>query len=237
MSANEEWAGLNRHPNIPTVIEGFEYPKPVQSLIKKMDSAYEIWAEADTALAEAEYVVSEAKALDAKLFAESILEGLEDPGEVHTPAALRKLKGAEILANARRTDVNKIGRELEEVMREHAREITHTAIEHAREAVMVWQEAVLEASRIVADASAARYQGLVGLREVSSYTRGVYTFDGNFPISGSLSVPETYEKRVLQICEELEKLMDRNVLFASPEAESDIKTHENSENSELETTA
>lgn len=223
MSANEEWAGLNRHPNIPTVIEGFEYPKPVQSLIKKMNSAYEIWAEADTALAEAEYEVSEAKALDAKLFAESILEGLEDPGEVHTPAASRKLKGAEILANARRAEVNKIGRELEEVLRENAREITHTAIENAREAVTIWQEAILEASRIVADASAARYQGLMGLREVSSYTRGIYGFDGNFPISGNLSVPETSETRVKKICEELEKLMDRNVLFAIPEAEVNIE--------------
>lgn len=220
MRENEEWAGINRVPNIPSVIEGFDYPKPVQSLIKKMDSAYEVWAEADTALAEAEYGLSEAKALDARLFAESVLGGLEDPGEINTPVALRKLKGAEILANAKRVEVNKIGRELESLMREHARDITQTAIKNAREAVTAWQEAVLEASRIVNDATTARYQGLMGLVQVSSYTSGTYGFDGRFPVSGSLSVPETYETRIKKICDDLEKMMDRNVLFPDAEAEA-----------------
>lgn len=222
-NANEEWAGLDLFPRIPSVIDGFKYPTRVQSLIKKMNAAFDEWAEADTALAVAVEDLDEAKALDGKIFAESVLNGTDDPGEVHTPSAARKVKGARILVNAKRVAVNKLGRIVDDAMREHAREITLTAIADARVALARREEILLEASKLINQANDVRTHGLLGLREIASYTRGTYQFDPSFPVQGNVSLPETSETRVRQICDDLDRLIESGALFADDDSGADIE--------------
>jgi hypothetical protein len=217
MDANEEWAGVNRQPKTPTVIEGFNYPKPVKSLIKKLDAAYASWAEADTALYGAEDDVLSAKAEDAKAFAESVLNGTDDPGEVHTPVALRKLQGAQILAEARRREVNAIGRELEQLFRKHIREIGLEAIRQARQGISDYERLMLQAAQIAVQASESRNDGLTGLRFLSHYTRGVYSFDAGFPLNGFATFPNTREERIVKIADDLERLIEDGQLFGEIE--------------------
>ena len=218
MNANEEWAGINRQPNLPAVIEGFDYPKPVKALIKKMDAAYSLWAEADTALSVAEDDVEQAKALDGRLFAESILNGTDDPGEVHTPIALRTMKGAQILADARRREVNTLGRQLEGLMRDYMREITVTAIAMARDGVAEQERLLLIAAQTAVEATKARNAGVAGLRQVSHYTRGVYAYDSGFPVTGHPTFPNVREERILKIADDLERLIADGHLFGGLEA-------------------
>lgn len=213
MSTNEEWAGINRQPNLPVVISGFEYPKPVKALIKKMDAAFEIWAEADTALSVAEDEVEMAKATDARLFAESILNGNDDPGDENTNQAIRKLKGAQILADARRREVNAIGRQLEALMRENIREIAIASIAMARNGLAEQERLMLIAGQTAVDAVKARNEGLLGLRQLSHYTRGIYSYDPGFPVTGQISLPNTREDRIVKIVDDLESLILEGRLF------------------------
>ena len=224
MNTNEEWAGVTRVPRTPNVIEGFPYPKSVQALIKKMDHAFGEWAEADTAVSVAEQDLAEAKALDAGAFAKSILDGVEDPGDVHTPPAVRKLEVARILANARLVETNKAGRAVEEAMRENAREITLTALSMAREGLAERERLLLEAARLVSDANDARTRGLAGLKEISTFTRGTYQFDPSFPISGQVNFPSTREERVNKIIDDIESLIELGALFS--EVHSDVEVLE-----------
>lgn len=221
MNTNEEWAGINRQPNVPSIIDGFEYPKAVKALVKKVESAWGEWAEADTAVSVAEFDLEQAKKLDARLFAESVLSGTDDPGEVHTPVAERKLKGAQILADARRRETNALGRSLESLMRENAREITLTAIRDARIGIAEQQRLMNIASLTAIEAIEARNKGLEGLRQISHYTRGVYSFDASFPNTGNLTLPSVREERVTKIVDDLENLILAGQLFGeSTEADS-----------------
>lgn len=224
MNANEEWAGVARMPRTPNVIEGFPYPKSVQALIKKMDKAFSDWAEADTALAVAEEDLIEAKALDAAAFAESVLGGLEDPGEVHTPPAARKVQGAQILANARLVEVNKAGRIVEEAIRENAREVTLSALTLAREGLAERDRLMLEAAQLVSDANDARTRGLAGLKEISTFTRGTYQFDPTFPSNGTVNFPSTREERINKIIDDIENLIELGALF--PESSQEVEVLE-----------
>ena len=221
MSTNEEWDGVHRRPRTPNVIEGFPYPKPVQALIKKMEQAYEIWAEADTAVSVAEEDLELAKSLDAKEFAESILAGEEDPGEVHTPKALRKLQGARILANARLVEVNKIGRTLSDALRDNMRDIAFETLTLAREGLAERDRLMLEAARLVSEAHEARNRGLAGLRELSSYTRGTFQFDPTF-YTQAVNFPSFRDERVNQILDQLEKMLNQNVLFPEENDEPEV---------------
>lgn len=216
---NEEWVGLNRVPRLPNVLDGFEYPKPVKALIKKMDSAFDEWAEADTALAVAEEDLNEAKARDTRELVETVLAGREDLGEVHVAPAERAVKRAQILADARRVEVNKIGREVEEAIRLHAREITLTALSMAREGLAERERLLLEAAQLANEANEARTRGLAGLREISNFTRGVYQFDPSFPVTGQATFPNTREERIHKICDDLEELISHGVLFPVSEPE------------------
>ena len=213
MSENEEWAGVNRLPRIPVVIAGFNYPKPVKAAIKKVDEAWSAWAEADTAVAVAEDELEQAKALDGRLFAESVLTGKDDPGEIHTPPALRRLKGAQILADARRLETNAVGRILDSLLSENAREITLTAIEAARAGIAEQERLMTLAAEYTVEASKVRNSGLEGLRFISQYTRGTYAFDPSFPVVGQVSFPNVREERIRKIADDLESLIEKGNLF------------------------
>lgn len=215
MSENEEWAGVNRLPRIPVVIAGFNYPKPVKAAIKKVDEAWSGWAEADTAVAVAEDELEQAKALDGRLFAESVLTGKDDPGEIHTPPALRRLKGAQILADARRRETNAAGRVLDSLLSENAREITLTAIEAAREGIAEQERLMTLAAEYAVEASKARNKGLEGLRFVSQFTKGTYAFDPSFPVVGQVSFPNLREERIRKITDDLESFIENGHLFPS----------------------
>lgn len=219
MSTNEEWSGVSRQPRVPVVVPGLKYPKAVVTASKKCDEVYSIWAEAETAWMEAEQEVSEAKALDARLFAESVLNGTEDPGEVHTPVAERKLKAAEIILMARLRDANRAGAELSDVMKEHQREILLSAVEMAEEGLRRQEEMMMEASKLAHEAIEVRNKSLIGIREVSTYTRGVYQFDPSFPSSSQIVLPDVSENRIKKICEDLRQLVERGVLFAEESVE------------------
>ena len=221
---NEEWAGVNRMPRTPTIIEGFPYPKSVQALIKKMDQAFSEWAEADTAYAIAEEDLNEAKARDARELVESVLAGTEDFGEVHIAPAQRAMKRAQILAHARLVETNKAGRAVGEAMKENAREITLTALSMAREALAERERLLLEAAKLVNDANEVRTRGLAGLKEISAFTRGTYSFDPTFPVTGSVSFPSTREERINKIIDDLEQLIELGALF--PEVQSDVEVLE-----------
>lgn len=211
--ANEEWSGLNRVPRVPDIIPGFAYPKPVQKQIAVLDDAMSLWADADGAVANAEFDLQEAETLDDKAFAESVLSGSDDPGQVHVPKAERKLKGARILAEARLRDANKAGRQLEKVMREHAAEMTDAAIEMARAGIAEMQSLMMDAAQKANEAINVRNQALAPLRFISKYTRGTYSFDASFPVSGYASFPSTREERILGICDDLQALKDAGRLF------------------------
>lgn len=210
---NEEWAGTGRQPRVPTMVPGMKYPKAVMAASKKCDAAFSEWAEAETAWMVAQDELAEAKALDARLFAESVLNGTEDPGEVHTPLAERELKRAEILLNARLKDVNRAGAELSELMKENQREIVLSAVEMAEDGLRLQEELMMEASQLAHKALEVRNNSLKGLREASAFTRGTYQFDPTFPVSGQVILPNVTEPRIKKILEDLRTLVEKGVLF------------------------
>lgn len=213
MSNDTEWAGLRRQPRVPVMVPGLQYPKPVVAAAKKCDAAYSDWAEAETAWMAAQDDLAEAKALDGRLFAESVLNGTDDPGEVHRPKAERALKASEILLDARLRDVNRAGRVLSEVMEEHAREIVLASLDMAAAGLEKQQKLMSEASELAVEALRERNRSLVGLREVSTLTRGTYQFDPSFPVAGVVQLPDISERRVRKIIEDLRALIDGGVLF------------------------
>lgn len=208
-----EYANVTRYPRMPLIAEGLAYPEPVQKLIAEMEEKFEAWAVADSELASALEDMEDAKALDAKLFKDSVLAGSKDPGEVHTPKAARLVERNRILANERLLETNRAAGALSQAIETHAKEIVMAAISMARNGLAENERLVMEASRLVIEAGEVREKSLIGLSQASELTRGTYQFDPSFPRQGNVVMPDIREFRANEICDNLEKLVDRGILF------------------------
>lgn len=225
---SSEWTMVSRQPRVPVMVPGLKYPKAVVEASKKCDKAYSVWVDAETAWMTAQEALSQARALDAQLFTEAILNGTEDPGEVNTPRAERKLKGAGILLNARLKDANRAGAVLAEVLKDNQREILLSALEVAEEGLRQQEMMMFESAKLASEAISVRNSALVGLREMSAYTRGTYQFDPSFPVEGNVSLPDVAELRVKKICADLRSLVDSGSLFPedAPEVQVELEGSE-----------
>ena len=208
-----EYATLARQPRTPMVVEGMNYPAPVQDLIESMNAKYMEWALSESDFLGAEQDLLEAEALDAKEFKASVRAGTKDPGEVHGPKARRLVERHRILMGDKAVAVRTAAGLVSAAIKDNDKAIVLDALRMARDGMEVNKQKMLEASALIIEGREARNKGLTGLIQAAELTRSVYMFSPIFPEVGQTVLPDTLEIRVNEVCNNLDKLIEKGVLF------------------------
>ena len=187
-----------REPNFIHLPE-LNYPKEVQKTIKAMDSAVSLWAEEDTEYAVRQQAVTDAERQDALALKKAALAGDPDPGIEATAQAQRALLYQEQRLKASIAEVNRATSEVWLALKEHRSEVIAEACAKAEAGVEAWREDVASLYGQAREMQEKRRVALAGLRFVSQITDTRLSYDPSFPVDGDFRLPNTHEKRVLDI--------------------------------------
>lgn len=187
-----------------------KYPREVKKAIKAMDLAVSLWAEEDTEYAVRQQAVTDAERADAKALKEAALAGEPDPGTDAIAQANRALLYQEQRLKAGIAVVNRVTAEVLRLLKEHRSEVIAEACAVAEAGVEVWREDVASLYGHAREIQEKRRVALAGLRFVSQITDTRLSYDPSFPVDGDFRLPNTNEKRVLDIARLLRRLYEEN---------------------------
>ncbi|MDA9918018.1 hypothetical protein N9D44_01765 [Pontimonas sp.] len=194
-----------------------KYPREVKKAIKAMDLAVSLWAEEDTEYAVRQQAVTDAERADAKALKEAALAGEPDPGTDAIAQAQRALLYQEQRLKASIAEVNRATSDVWQALKEHRSEVIAEACAKAEAGVEVWREDVASLYGQAREIQEKRRVALAGLRFVSQITDTRLSYDPSFPVDGDFRLPNTNEKRVLDIATLLRKVYQEE-LTVTPEA-------------------
>ena len=203
-----------REPNFIHLPE-LNYPKEVQKTIKAMDSAVSLWAEEDTEYAARQQAVTDAEREDALALKKAALAGEPDPGTESTAQAQRALLYQEQRLKASIAEVNRATSEVWQALKEHRSEVIAEACAKAEAGVEAWREDVASLHGQAREMQEKRRVALAGLRFVSQITDTRLSYDPSFPVDGDFRLPNTTEKRVLDIATLLRKVYHEELTVTS----------------------
>jgi hypothetical protein len=195
-------------PNTPDLAE-LDYPKATKALIKIMRQKMDIFAEADTELAELQDNITQAQHNDAVALKAAAIAGEPDPGTASSDAAARAVLYQEQVAAHARSEVIRAGVAVRKSIEEHKLVIVGQSLEKAETGVDAWQHEILTLQADYARAVENRRKALDGMRMIAKMglTRALVNFEGHFPVSGDLRVPIIREEYVLGLIETLRKVV------------------------------
>lgn len=194
-----------REPNFIHLPE-LNYPKEVKKTIKAMETAVGLWAEEDTEYAVRQQAVADAERQDGLALKKAALAGEPDPGTEATAQAQRALLYQEQRLKASIAEVNRTTADVWSVLREHRNEVIAEACANAEAGVEAWREDIASIYGQARDIQEKRRVALAGLRFVSQLTDSRLSYDPSFPVDGDFRLPNTNEKRVLDIATLLRKV-------------------------------
>jgi hypothetical protein len=196
-----------REPNF-IHLPDLNYPKELKKVIQAMDSAVSLWAEEDTEYAVRQQAVMDAERVDAQALKRAALAGEPDPGTEATTQAQRALLYQEQRLRASIAEVNRATAEVWQALKEHRVEVIAEACVKAEAGVESWREDVASLYEQAREMQEKRRVALAGLRFVSQITDTRLSYDPSFPVDGDFRLPNTNEKRVLDIATLLRKVYD-----------------------------
>ena len=111
---------------------------------------------------------------------------------------------------------NRAGSDVQESIKAHAKEVVVTAIEMTREGLCEQDRLVMEVSRLLIEPREARSKSMVGVVQVSAFTRGTYSFEPSLSQQGDVVMPDIREFGGNAICDNIETLIAKGILFPDP---------------------
>ncbi len=195
-------------PNTPD-LAALDYPKATKALIKIMRQKMDVFAEADTHLAELQDNIAQATHADAVALKAAAIAGEPDPGTASSDAAARAVLYQEQVAAHARSEVIRAGTAVRKSVEENKLTIIEQSVDKAELGALAWQDGMLKLQADYYRLVEERAQSQDGMKMVSrmGLTSPLVAFDPSFPISGQLTVPIIREDRLLGIIETIRKVV------------------------------
>ena len=195
-------------PNTPD-LAALDYPKATKALIKIMNQKMDVFAEADTHLAELQDNITQATHADAVALKAAAIAGEPDPGTASSDAAARAVLYQEQVAAHARSEVIRAGTAVRKSVEENKLTIIEQSVDKAELGALAWQDGMLKLQADYYRMVEERAQSQDGMKMVSrmGLTSPLVAFDPSFPISGQLTVPIIREDRLLGIIETIRKVV------------------------------
>jgi hypothetical protein len=195
-------------PNTPD-LAALDYPKATKALIKIMNQKMDVFAEADTHLAELQDNITQATHADAVALKAAAIAGEPDPGTASSDAAARAVLYQEQVAAHARSEVIRAGTAVRKSVEENKLTIIEQSVDKAELGALAWQDGMLKLQADYYRLVEERAQSQDGMKMVSrmGLTSPLVAFDPSFPISGQLTVPIIREDRLLGIIETIRKVV------------------------------
>ncbi len=195
-------------PNTPD-LAALDYPKATKALIKIMNQKMDVFAEADTHLAELQDNITQATHADAVALKAAAIAGEPDPGTAGSDAAARAVLYQEQVAAHARSEVIRAGTAVRKSVEENKLTIIEQSADKAELGALAWQDGMLKLQADYYRLVEERAQSQDGMKMVSrmGLTSPLVAFDPSFPISGQLTVPIIREDRLLGIIETIRKVV------------------------------
>ncbi len=195
-------------PNTPD-LAALDYPKATKALIKIMNQKMDVFAEADTQLAELQDNITQATHADAVALKAAAIAGEPDPGTASSDAAARAVLYQEQVAAHARSEVIRAGTAVRKSVEENKLTIIEQSADKAELGALAWQDGMLKLQADYYRLVEERAQSQDGMKMVSrmGLTSPLVAFDPSFPISGQLTVPIIREDRLLGIIETIRKVV------------------------------
>jgi len=200
---------IEKGPRALALPKKMKWPKKLLKEIEIWDTLHSEW---DTAHAELEErLMQHAAAVDAdaKALRDAVAEKKSDPGTADSEEKARAIVyWGELTRQARRKTDQQLGRVLQSI-EDHRRELVAQACQMAKTGAdsfaIEMGEAVAKADRAVQN----RNEAYEGLRFVARLTADTVAYEPVFPLEGQISVPQTHERRALNIVALLEAMLQR----------------------------
>jgi hypothetical protein len=195
-------------PNTPDLAD-LDYPKATKALIKIMKQKMDVFAEADTELAELQDNITQAQHNDAVALKAAAIAGEPDPGTASSDAAARAVLYQEQVATHARSEVIRAGAAVRKSIEENKLTIVEQSVDKAELGALAWQDGMLKLQADYYRLVEERAQSQDGMKMVSkmTLTTPLVQFEGSFPVSGQLTVPIVREERLLGIIETIRKVV------------------------------
>ena len=195
-------------PNTPD-LAALDYPKATKALIKIMNQKMDVFAEADTQLAELQDNITQATHADAVALKAAAIAGEPDPGTASSDAAARAVLYQEQVAAHARSEVIRAGTAVRKSVEENKLTIIEQSADKAELGALAWQDGMLKLQADYYRLVEERAQSQDGMKMIArlGLTDPLVHFDPSFPVSGQLTVPIIREDRLLGIIETIRKVV------------------------------
>jgi hypothetical protein len=195
-------------PNTPD-LAALDYPKATKALIKIMNQKMDVFAEADTHLAELQDNITQATHADAVALKAAAIAGEPDPGTASSDAAARAVLYQEQVAAHARSEVIRAGTAVRKSVEENKLTIIEQSADKAELGALAWQDGMLKLQADYYRLVEERAQSQDGMKMIArlGLTDPLVHFDPSFPVSGQLTVPIIREDRLLGIIETIRKVV------------------------------
>ena len=195
-------------PNTPD-LAALDYPKATKALIKIMNQKMDVFAEADTHLAELQDNITQATHADAVALKAAAIAGEPDPGTASSDAAARAVLYQQQVAAHARSEVIRAGTAVRKSVEENKLTIIEQSADKAELGALAWQDGMLKLQADYYRLVEERAQSQDGMKMIArlGLTDPLVHFDPSFPVSGQLTVPIIREDRLLGIIETIRKVV------------------------------
>lgn len=184
-------------------VADLNYPPQLAELVKVANAAFETWAEADTAYAEALDNLEQAEVKFAASIKAAALKGEPLPDPLDTAPLQNAITYAAEVMKAKKRATDEAIRDLKNAFREHRLEIARLAIDKAEAGLEEYKSRMAEVSQELDELERNRRAAYDGLKMFAEYSTPEMAYSPDFTNHSTATLPNTSEQRVKSLLHNL----------------------------------